>query len=180
MRTFRKISREDLGQEELWAWDAIAGTRGGVWGPYSVLMSVPELCGRVAAVGEYLRFKGGLPGNWRELAILCAARESESRFEWAVHEPEAVRAGTNRAAIDVVRAKGDAARLPPEERLIVEVVRSLFRERTVSQELFAEAFALLGEDPLKEVMVVAGFYGLLSFVLNGFAVPVPEGSAETF
>src|SRR5687768_8509986 len=68
------VTRDALSTEGQAAWDAIAGSRGGVRGPYQVLIQVPVLAERVAHLGTYLRFEGLLDGPDRELAILCVAR----------------------------------------------------------------------------------------------------------
>jgi 4-carboxymuconolactone decarboxylase len=41
-----------------------------------------------------------LGGRVRELAILTTARELDSQFEWAAHEPEALGEGISREIIE--------------------------------------------------------------------------------
>ena len=95
--------RDQLDPEVRTLYDRIAQTRGATRGPYVVLLHHPALCERVAALGELLRFQSGLPGADRELAILTAGREAEAPYEWAAHEPVALREGTRTEAIAVVR-----------------------------------------------------------------------------
>src|SRR5205823_6803753 len=116
------------------AWDHIAGTRGGVAGPYQVLIQVPALAERVADLGTYLRFEGLLAGTDRELAILVVAREIGSRYEWVGHEAIARKEGVRPEAIDVARAQGAPASLTGRERLIVELVRTRQREHRIPDE----------------------------------------------
>ncbi len=94
-------TRDALPPEGQRAWDVIAGTRGGVPGPYGVLIRHPALAERVAALGTILRFEGALPGADRELAILTAGRELGARFEWHAHEPLARQEGVRPEADDV-------------------------------------------------------------------------------
>ena len=44
------------------------------------------------AINEYLRLRSGYRPKIREIAILTVAREMDSQFEWAAHEPEALKA----------------------------------------------------------------------------------------
>ena len=118
-----RVTREELPPEGQAAWDAIAGTRGGVSGPYQVLIQVPQLAERVAHLGTYLRFEGLLDGAERELAILVVAAHVGARFEWTAHEAIARREGTRDGAIEVVREHTSTDGLTERERLIVETAR---------------------------------------------------------
>jgi 4-carboxymuconolactone decarboxylase len=174
MSRLREVRREDLDPEGQRIWDVIDKTRGGVWGPYAVLMHLPVLGEKVAAVGEYLRFHGLLPGSDRELAILAAAREARSSFEWVVHEPQALREGTSLAAIEALRLGKGLDELSERERLVVEVVQALFRDRSISDELFARVVAKVGYQCFIEIVTIAGFYNMLAFVLAAWQVPDPQ------
>lgn len=172
--------REDLPPESQAVWDRIQESRGGVRGPHSVLMYVPPLAAPVAEEGDYLRFHGTLPGADRELAILTAARELDVRYEWQAHEPIARREGATPAAIEVARTKGAAESLPARQRTIVEVVRSLVREHGIPDALFQRALTELGREQLVELVALAGYYGVIGFVLNGFEVDLPATAGPTF
>ncbi len=144
-------TRDALGPEGQKAWDAIAGSRGRVAGPFLMLLHHPPLAERVAAVGEVLRFQGLLSGADRELAILTASRENEALFEWAAHEPLALREGVRPEVVAIVRDRKPADGLTPREALIVETVRALFREHRLSDDLYARAEAALGRQALVEL-----------------------------
>ena len=90
------------------------------------------------------------------------------------HEPHAREAGTRPEAIEAVRANGPLDGLTARERLLVEIVRSLFRAHTLPEDLFARGRAELGDKQLVEAVTLAGHYSLIGFVLNGFAVPPPD------
>ena len=55
-----------------------------------------------AQLNRYLRHEAGLGGRVRELAILTTARELDSQFEWAAHEPEALGEGISREIIEII------------------------------------------------------------------------------
>lgn len=172
--------REDLTERDRRIWDVIDQTRGGVWGPYSCLMHIPDLADRVASVGEFLRFKGRLSGADRELAILCAARAGGSRFEWLVHEPVAREAGTRHEAIELLRADGDLSALSARETLIVSVIRALLEERAISNGLFERAQVEFDREEIIELVTIAGFYQMLAFVIAAFDVPDPQTGSQSF
>lgn len=168
------VTRDSLAPDDQAIWDGIAKVRPGVRGPYSMLMHVPALAQRLAAVEDYFRFDGALSAADRELVVLAAAREMEARYPWARHEVAARQAGTRAEAIEVVRAKGAVDGLMPRERLLVELPRTLLRERGLSEELFGRAVAELGQQQLVEVVALTGHYGTVGMVVNAFAVPGPE------
>jgi 4-carboxymuconolactone decarboxylase len=170
------VSRDSLAPEGQEVWDRIAAVRGAVRGPFGVLIHAPALAGRVAALEDYFRYEAELPAADRELVILATGRETGARYSWVRHEPHAREAGTRPEAIEAVRANGPLDGLTPRERLLVEIVRSLFRAHTLPEDLFARARAELGDKPLVEAVTLAGHYSLVGFVLNGFAVPPPDDS----
>lgn len=172
--------REELRPAAQAVWDRIGESRGAVRGPHGVLMHHPELARPVSEVGDYLRFHGLLPGADRELAILTAGREVEARYEWQAHEPIGLREGTRPEAIEVVRGNAPTDALQPRERVIIDVVRSLFRTHAIPGALYQSAEAELGREALIELVALVGYYGLIGFILNGFDVDLPPGAAPTF
>ena len=174
------VRRDALSPEGQAAYDKIASTRGDVRGPFALLLHHPALAERVAAVGEQLRFHSALPGADRELAILAAGREVEALFEWAAHEPIALREGTRPEAIEVVRDHRATTDLAPREALIIDTVRALFREHRLADEHYARAEAEFGRPGLVELIVLAGYYGLIGFVLNAFEADLPAGVTPAF
>jgi|RhiMethySRZTD1v2_1073278.scaffolds.fasta_scaffold719636_2 4-carboxymuconolactone decarboxylase len=157
-------------------YDRIAATRGGTRGPFLALLHHPALCERVAALGELLRFNSTLPGADRELAILTAGRESRAPYEWVAHEPVALREGTRPEAIAVVRDDRSTQALTPREALLIETVRALYRARRLTPDQYAKAEAELGRQALIELVTLAGYYGMVAFVLNAFEVDLPPGT----
>ena len=91
------IPRERMTEAQRAAADElIAGPRKGVKGPFVPLLRSPELMARLQKVGEYLRFESALPPRLSEFATLVVARRWTQQFEWAVHVPLAIAAGTRR------------------------------------------------------------------------------------
>ena len=173
-------TRETLDPEGQRAWDAIAGSRGNVVGPFLMLLHHPVVAERVAALGEVLRFRSTLPGPDRELAILTAGREVEALFEWSAHEPMALREGTRPEAIAVVRDRGDTGGLQPREALIIDTVRALYRQHRLTDEQYARAEQEFGRQALVELVTLAGYYGMIGLVLNAFEVELPAGVTPAF
>ncbi len=173
-------SREQLSSDGQAAFDRIAATRGGIRGPFGVLLHHPALATRVAALGEQLRFHAVLPAPDRELAILAAGREAEAPYEWAAHEPIARREGTRPAAIAVVHERGSTDALSVRESVIIDTVRALSREHRLTDGQYTRAETELGRPALVELVTLAGYYAMIAGVLNAFEVDLPPGAAPAF
>lgn len=174
------IKRDELNPAGQAAYDKIVSSRGEVRGPFAALLHHPELADRVAAVGEQLRFHSVLSGADRELAILAAGREVEATYEWAAHEPIGRREGTRPEAIEVVRDQRPTASLMPRERVIIDTVRALYQEHRLADDLYARGEAEFGRQGMVELVVLAGYYGTIGFVLNAFDVALPAGATPAF
>ncbi len=171
--------RETLTPDQQAIWDAIAAVRSPTMqGPYGILMHLPALAQRVAALEDYFRFEAALPEADRELVVLAAARELGARYAWVRHEARGRQVGVRPEAIAILRAQAALDALTPHERLLVELTHTLLRERTLPDALFARALAELGQQQLLELVALVGHYGLIGLVLNAFAVPPPEGTSS--
>src|SRR5438105_3166693 len=109
----------------------------------------------------------------RSVGILASVRERDAAYVCAAHVGAARRAGVPEATIDILRAKGDPARLPEDERNIVTYVRQLLRSNRVDQPVFDALKNRHGEQWLVELTVIAHYFGVLSGVVNAFEVPAP-------
>ncbi|MBI4306272.1 MAG: carboxymuconolactone decarboxylase family protein [Chloroflexi bacterium] len=154
--------------------DAIAGSRGRVDGPFAVLMNSPEVAGRVAHVGTYLRFESKLPARIRELAIITTARHWNCDLEWAVHVKLAKESGVSQEAISAVTDEAAADGLPNGESVVVRYARELLQARRVSGPLFEQARQTFRDQGVTELTALIGYYSMLACVLNAFEVE-PSG-----
>jgi 4-carboxymuconolactone decarboxylase len=170
------VDRDSLTPEDQAAWDRVGAERIARQGPYSALAHVPKMAERVAALEEYFRSAAALPAPDRELVILATAREMGAHYPWTRHEIRARQVGTRTEALEAVRANGSLEKLAPRERVLVEIARSLLRNRGLSEELFARGLAELGRQQLVEAVALAGHYSLIGMVVNAFDVTPPENT----
>ncbi|NQV56772.1 MAG: hypothetical protein HQ503_13010 [Rhodospirillales bacterium] len=161
--------RDQLDDRGKAAYDALADpnskSRVGLQGPGTIQLHSPRVSEHSSGLNKYLRGEAGFDGAILELSILVAAREMDSRFEWAAHEPAALEEGLDAKIIDVVRNKKSTAGLPETESLIIEFGRQLFREKKVSPDKFAAALALFGEKGIVEFVVLMGQYAATALLL---------------
>lgn len=176
MVRIRQITQQqDVAPEHHGIFDSIAASRGRVGGPFAVLLNSPEVAGRAAHLGAYLRFESTIPDADKELAIITAAREFDCEYEWGAHEVLARKAGVREEAISVVANKGDISGLSDSEALIVSYGREILVDHRVSKTTYDAATAKYGEQGVTELTVTFGYYGMLACALNAFEV---EPTAE--
>jgi 4-carboxymuconolactone decarboxylase len=168
------LAREQMDAAQQAAADElIAGPRKAVKGPFIPLLRSPELLARVQKVGEYLRFGGALPQRLTEFATLVVARAWTQQFEWFVHVPLALKAGTARQAIDDLREGRRPRAMSEDETRVHDFVHELLAQRGVSDATYAEAVAAFGERGVVELTSLVGYFAMLSMVLNVAHTP-PE------
>lgn len=166
-------TRSELPAEHHAAADAVVKVFGQIRGPFSVLLHSPKLAAQLIPLVPFIHHECIVEGKLRSVAILAAAREYEAAYVWAAQVAAARRNGVREELIDLIRAKGDPARLPVEEREIVAYARQLQRTNRVDQATFDALKNRYGAQWLVELTAVMGYFALVSGVANAFEVPAP-------
>ncbi|HTV29735.1 MAG TPA: carboxymuconolactone decarboxylase family protein, partial [Xanthobacteraceae bacterium] len=125
-------------------------------------------------MNQYLRFQV-FDAKRREIAILTVAREMDSQFEWAAHEPEALKEGVPQQIIDVIKHRKSTADLDETYAAIIELGRQIFRDHKVTSEAFARVKALFPPHKLVDLVLLMGNYASTAALLCAFDMQVPEG-----
>ena len=174
-RVPRIQQRSDVPAEAAHHFDSIASSRGRVSGPFSVLLNSPEVAGRAAHLGAYIRFESTLDPDIKELAIITTSREFDCHYEWSAHVVLAREAGVRGEAIDAVASRGPLEGLEADESLVIRYGREMFQNKRVSDDPFAAAKDRFGNQGVTELTATMGYYGMLACALNTFEVePAPD------
>lgn len=160
--------REDLSEEGRRVYDELVETRGEVDEAFRVLLPTPELLRRIAHLGSYIRFGSGLPASIRECIILASARELESEFEWASHEPQARRAGVSEETLHAIR-NGEVP-AGGGEGAVVQFVYETLRHHRITDATFRRVQSAFGIEGTTEIAATVGYYSLLGNILNVYDV----------
>ena len=169
--------REDLDETGQRAFDR-ASTPGktivGLRGPAGLHLYSPKTVDAHNVMNRYLRFEC-FDGKTREVAILTVAREMDSRFEWAAHEPEALKEGVPQDVIDVIKYRKGTEGFDETYAAVIEFGRQIFRDHKVSSATFARLKALFPPNKLVELVLLMGNYASTAALLCAFDMQVPEG-----
>jgi len=142
----------------------------GVMNFYRVVMHAPEIGQRLLQLGNAVLFKGPLPRELRELAILRVAQATGSDYEGVQHERIARELGLAPEKIAAARAGADDPALSERERVVVRFAGEVSAGVRPSPETFARAQALFSAEELVQLTITVGFYNLVSRVLETFEV----------
>src|SRR6204780_215403 len=169
--------REDLDDVGKRAYDR-AATPGasivGLRGPGGIALYSSATAESRNAFNNYLRFKGFDP-KVREVAILAVAREMDSQFEWAAHEPEALKEGVPPDVIDVIKHRKSTQGLDETYAAIIDLGRQTFGDHKVTPEAFARVKKLFPPTKLVELVMLMGNYSATAALLTAFDMQLPEG-----
>jgi len=186
---FKRITTDQMDAEQKQYFDALmagpisgTGSAGVVQGatslgaPFNVMLRSPVLAERLRKVGEYLRFESTIPKRLNELAILVTARTWTAQYEWYAHHRLAIKAGLNPdVAADLAQGKRPA-NMQPDEEAVYNFCHELHTTHGVSDAQYQAVLDLFGEQGVVDLMVVSGYYVLISMVLNVNRSPLPEGA----
>jgi 4-carboxymuconolactone decarboxylase len=171
--------REELSPEGRRNYDSLAdpngGTLRGLRGPGGIMLHSEELARLARPVNQYLRNESGLEPRLRELAILATARELDSQFEWAAHEPEALRVGVPADLVETIRHRRPLDAIDPDDAVVVALAREIFTARRVEAATFARALALFGRKRLVELVALMGNYAATAALLTAFDMQLDPG-----
>jgi 4-carboxymuconolactone decarboxylase len=176
MPRYSTISPDAMSPEQRRVRDQVmAGPRGRMVPPVEVWLRSPGLAEHAQKVGEHCRYRTALPAHLSELAILVSARHWTAQFEWYAHAPFARDAGVSNEVIEAIRTRREPPLADPESRLVYRLAKAMLETGRIDDALFAEARERLGERGLVDLIGILGYYALVSFTLNAFEVPIPEG-----
>ena len=169
--------REDLDEAGKRAYDR-ASTPGktivGLRGPSGIHLYSPHTVEAHNVMNQYLRYQC-FDAKTREVAILAVAREMDSPFEWAAHEPEALKEGVPQEVIDIIKYRKSTQGLDERYAAIIELGRQIFRDHRVTSEAFARVKALFPPNKLVELVLLMGNYAATAALLCAFNMQVPDG-----
>jgi 4-carboxymuconolactone decarboxylase len=166
MARLPSITRKDqVAEKDQAVFDSIVASRGAVQGPFTMFLNSPELAGRVAHLGAYVRFEGSLDMRARVLAAMTVAREYEAVYVWGAQAGGARRQGVPEATITAIR-ENHSRGITPEDAEIVEFTRQLLQRHRIDDATANLLRARFGDDGFIQLTGAIGYYTLLAMTVN--------------
>src|ERR1700724_2257563 len=138
----------------------------GLAGRSNPLLRSPVLGQKMFDLLYDLRWQTSVPLKLNEFAILIIGRQWRSQVEWFAHEPLALKAGLSPEIVADLKKNRRSANMPPEEAVVYDFITELTTRHAVSDETFANAKQLLGEQQVVDLTAVAGTYITIAMMLS--------------
>jgi len=172
------VKRDDLDQLGKQLYDDTAGNArllAGFQGPGGIHLHSPQSGEVVRRLNTYLRFETALGARTVELAILVTARELDSQFEWAAHEPAALRTGVSQELVEIVKHRQPVVGLSEQDSTIIQLGREALGSRRVTPATYANALRIWGPKNLVDLATLIGEYSATAVLLTTFDQQLPIG-----
>jgi 4-carboxymuconolactone decarboxylase len=155
--------------------DGIVKSRGALHGPFTVFLHCPELAGRLAHLGAFVRFEGSLDKRVRVLAAMAVARELDAVYVWGAQTGGARTLGVPESTITAIREKHSRG-IPAEDAQIVDFTRTLMRKHRVDDATVKALRARFGDEGFIELTGLIGYYSMLAMTVNACELEAAEGA----
>ena len=135
-----------------------------------------DLASRLRPLGGGLLAHGLVEPRHREIVILRTTALAGAEYEWGVHAAifgPGVGLGSDDAAA-IASGALDGKGWSEEDRLLVRLADELHASATVSDALWAELAGRFSDEQLIELLVLAGWYRLHSYVINAARIVAEE------
>ena len=146
----------------------ILKTRGNVSHVLRSLGHAPQGLRAFAAYGEYVRYRTGMTGRVRELAILALARGNQ--YAWTHHAPFALKEGVTQAELDQLNAGTSAPTLSAAECAAIDYAREFADGGQVTDATFARVGKAFGERGVTDLTLLCGYFIALACVINALGI----------
>ena len=168
-------SKEQVDSKHRTVVDGIIASRGALQGPFTMFLHSPELAGRVAHLGAYVRFEGTLDMRVRVLAAMTVARELEALYVWGAQTGSARKQGVPESTITAIR-EGHSRGVPPEDAQIVEATRALMQKHRLDEATARALRTRFGDDGFIQLTGAIGYYAMLAMTVNACELEAGPGA----
>jgi 4-carboxymuconolactone decarboxylase len=145
---------------------------------YATIVRHPEAAAAMVHLGRTLR-AGRIPGRHREILILRTGCNCDSGYELAQHYRIARSIGMTNADMKRIREGPTAKGWDPFEAALCRACDELHIDHTVGDQTWNVLAQVYDEEQLIQVLMLVGYYHLVSFALNTLGVQL-EVEAEPF
>ena len=155
--------------------DAIVKSRGALQGPFTMFLHCPELSGRLAHLGAFVRFEGSLDMRVRVLAAMTVAREFDALYVWGAQTGSARKQGVPESTITAIREMHSRG-VPTEDAQIVDFTRDLLRKHRVDDAAASALRKRFGDDGFIQLTGAIGYYSMLAMTVNACELEAAPGA----
>ena len=176
MARLTSITKKDqVAAKDQPVFDSIVASRGAVQGPFTMFLHSPELAGRLAHLGAYVRFEGSLDMRVRVLAAMTVARELEAVYVWGAQTGGARKLNVPESTITAIR-ENHSRGIPAEDAQIVDFTRQLMRKHRIDDATAKALIGRFGTDGFIQLTGAIGYYSMLAMTVNACELEAAPGA----
>lgn len=147
---------------------------GALIGPFPAMLHFPQFGKAAWSVFTALSQNSTLPKPAHEVAILVTGAKMHSRYELYSHERVAAGAGLDAAKIATIASGQRPPDLSHEESVAYDAAAVLSSGGQLGDTAYKACLETFGDAGTAELFYLVGCYCMISVLLNGYDVPVPE------
>lgn len=173
MTRMKILGPEHMKEDQRAAYEAAVEAGRPHAGPYWALVRQPGLMKLCSDMGEW--FRGcKLSPRERQIAVLTVIRHWSARYPWAVQVRNSLAAGVDDFVIDSINNRRDPGLNDARERMAHEVAFQLAQTCHLTDETYAEAEKLFGEEDLVALIGAIGYFGMVCATANAIDASPPD------
>jgi 4-carboxymuconolactone decarboxylase len=169
------IEKAQMAAADHAVFDSIVASRGSIHGPFIMFLHCPELTGRLAHLGAFVRFEGSLDMRVRVLAAMVVARAFEADYIWGAQTGVARQRNVPESTITAIR-ENHSRGIPPEDAQIVDFTRELLHRHRVDDATASALRARFGDDEFIQLTGAIGYYSMLAMTVNACELEAAPGA----
>jgi 4-carboxymuconolactone decarboxylase len=135
----------------------------------------PELSQAFGALGGFIVNEASTPRRQRELVILRMGWNCGAQYEFGQHTLFGREAGITEAEIVALTRPLTTFGWAEDDRILLQMADELYTDSCVTDPTWAKLAARWSPKEILEFLVAAGFYFMVSGVLNSFGVELDKG-----
>ncbi len=142
---------------------------------FGTLGTHPKLLKRFNLLGGLILNKGLVPARERELVILRVGANARAEYEFGQHTVIGRASGLSDREIAALTRSPDAHEWSPADRDLIAMVDELHLDDCVSEATWSQLAGTWSDAQLVELLIVAGYYRMVSGFLNSTGVQLDDG-----
>lgn len=156
--------------------DGIVGAPdGSVLNIFGTLAHRPDLLQPFLALGGTLLLHGRIPGREREIVILRIGAKAASVYEFGQHQLIGAQSGLSQAEIAQLAGDVDDGDWSEDDRALIALADELSDDDAVTDATWTDLTRRWDEGQLVELLLLAGYYRMVSGFLNGVGAALDHG-----
>ena len=165
------LSQEDLPPDKRHIYAELERTRDKyALNAFTLLLNDIDAAEALAHLGKYLKLESPLNPQIREIAILSTAQVLDNDYMWASHEYIARKVGLRNELIESIRQGKAPMGLPAKEGIFAQAAKEIIGKGGLTDKTFQAIHHLLGSAQTIDLLLVIGYYTMMSGLLKSLAV----------